>query len=183
MKKILLIFFIINLNNFSFGSIKENIISNLQNINNLSFDFEQNIKGKIEKGNCIIEYPKKIFCNYDNTNNKILVSNGKSLVIKTNSESYYRYSLERTPLNHILDKNFLIDQIQNLEEKIIDDKFINFKILKDDNEINIFFNSINYNLIGWQTLDIYQNLSITYISSLKINQLLENNIFKLPSSN
>ena len=183
MKKILLIFFIINFSNFSFGSIKENIINNLQNTNNLGFDFEQNINGKIEKGNCVIEYPKKIFCNYDNTNNKILVSNGKSLVIKTSSESYYRYSLERTPLNYILDKNFLIDQIQNLEEKIIDDKFINFKILKDDNEINIFFNSINYNLIGWQTLDIYQNLSITYISSLKINQLLENNIFKLPSSN
>jgi outer membrane lipoprotein-sorting protein len=183
MKKILLIFFIINFNNFSFGSIKENIISNLQNIDNLSFDFEQNIKGKIEKGNCIIEYPKKIFCNYDNANNKTLVSNGKSLVIKTNSGSYYRYSLERTPLNYILDKNFLIDEIQNLEEKIIDDKFINFKILKDDNEINIFFNSTNYNLIGWQTLDIYQNLSITYISSLKINQLIEKNIFKLPASN
>jgi outer membrane lipoprotein-sorting protein len=183
MKKILLIFFIINLNNFSFGSIKQNIISNLQNIDNLSFDFEQNIKGKIEKGNCIIEYPKKIFCNYDNTNNKTLVSNGKSLVIKTNSGSYYRYSLERTPLNYILDKNFLINEIQNLEEKIIDDKFINFKILKDDNEINIFFNITNYNLIGWQTLDIYQNLSITYISSLKINQLIEKNIFKLPASN
>ena len=183
MRKILLIFFIINFNNFSFGSIKENIINNLQNTDNISFDFEQNINGKIEKGNCIIEYPKKIFCKYDNTNNKTLVSNGNSLVIKTNSGSYYRYSLERTPLNYILDKNFLIDEIQNLEEKIINDKFINFKILKDDNEINIFFNSINYNLIGWQTLDIYQNLSITYISSLKINQLLENNIFKLPSSN
>ncbi|MDC0532595.1 outer-membrane lipoprotein carrier protein LolA [Candidatus Pelagibacter sp.] len=183
MKKILLIFLIINFNNFSFGSIKENIISNLQNIDNLSFDFEQNIKGKIEKGNCIIEYPKKIFCNYDNANNKTLVSNGRSLVIKTNSGSYYRYALERTPLNYILDKNFLIDEIQNLEEKIIDDKFINFKILKDDNEINIFFNSTNYNLIGWQTLDIYQNLSITYISSLKINQLIEKNIFKLPTSN
>ena len=183
MRKILLIFFIINFSNLSFGSIKENIINNLRNTDNLSFDFEQNIKGKIEKGNCIIEYPKKIFCNYDNTNNKTLVSNGKSLVIKTNSGSYYRYSLERTPLNYILDKNFLIDEIQNLEEKIIDDKFINFKILKDDNEINIFFNSTNYNLIGWQTLDIYQNLSITYISSLKINQLLEKNIFKLPASN
>jgi outer membrane lipoprotein-sorting protein len=79
MKKILLIFFIINFNNFSFGSIKENIINNLQNTDNLSFDFEQNIKGKIEKGNCIIEYPKKIFCNYDNTNNKTLVSNGSPL--------------------------------------------------------------------------------------------------------
>jgi outer membrane lipoprotein-sorting protein len=183
MKKILLIFFIINFNNLSFGSIKESIINNLQNTNNLSFNFEQNINGKIEKGNCVIEYPKKIFCNYDNANNKTLVSNGKSLVIKTNNGSYYRYSLERTPLNYILDKNFLIDEIQNLEEKIIDDKFINFKILKDDNEINIFFNSINYNIIGWQTLDIYQNLSITYISSLKINQLIEKNIFKLPAHN
>ena len=183
MKKILLIFFIINFNNFSFGSVKENIINNLQNTDNLSFDFEQNINGKIEKGNCIIEYPKKIFCNYDNANKKTLVSNGKSLVIKTNSGSYYRYSLERTPLNYILDKNFLIDEIQNLEEKIIDDKFINFKILKDDSEINIFFNITNYNLTGWQTLDIYQNLSITYISSLKINQLIEKNIFKLPASN
>ena len=57
------------------------------------------------------------------------------------------------------------------------------EILRDDNEINIFFNSTNYNLTGWQTLDIYQNLSITYISSIKINQLLEKNIFKLPASN
>ena len=61
MKKILLIFFIINLNNLSLGSIKESIINNLQNTNNLSFNFEQNINGKIEKGNCVIEYPKKYF--------------------------------------------------------------------------------------------------------------------------
>ena len=61
MKKILLIFFIINFNNFSFGSVKENIINNLKNTDNLSFDFEQNINGKIEKGNCVIEYPKKYF--------------------------------------------------------------------------------------------------------------------------
>ncbi|WP_440911436.1 LolA family protein [Candidatus Pelagibacter sp.] len=183
MKKILLIFFIINFNNLSFGSIKKNIINNLQNIDNLSFNFEQNINGKIEKGNCIIEYPKKIFCSYNNANNKILVSNGRSLVIKTKSGAYYRYSLKKTPLNYILDKNFLINEIQNLEEKIIDNEFINFKILKEDNEINIFFNNTNYNLVGWQTLDIYQNLSITYISSLKTNQQLKSDIFKLPDSN
>tara|TARA_S200000501_G_C20713170_1_gene694966 strand:- start:225 stop:776 length:552 start_codon:yes stop_codon:yes gene_type:complete len=183
MKKILIIFFIINFNNFAQGSLKENIINNLQNTNNLSFDFEQNVNGKVENGNCIIEYPKKIFCNYDNMNNKILVSNGKSLVIKTKSGSFYRYSIKRTPLNYILDKNFLIYEIKNLKGRIIDDKFINFKILKEDNEINIFFDNINYNLIGWQVLDIYQNLSITYIYSLKINQKLNKNTFKLPTSN
>ena len=169
MKKILIIFFIINFNNLSFGSIKENIISNLQNIDNLSFDFEQNIKGKIEKGNCIIKYPKKIFCKYDSANNKTLVSNGKSLVIKTNSGSYYRYSLERTPLNYILDKNFLIDEIQNLEEK--------------ENEINVFFDNETFDLVGWQIKDIYQNINVTYLSSIKKNQQIDKDLFKLPSQN
>ena len=183
MKKILIFFLIINFKNVAQGLVNDKIINNLQNINNLSFEFEQNINGKIESGNCIIEYPKKIFCDYDNLNNKILVSNGKSLVIKTKSGSYYRYSIKRTPLNYILDKNFLINEIKNLKGRIIDDKFINFKILKEDIEINIFFDNVNYNLIGWQTLDIYQNLSITYIYSLKINQKLDKNKFKLPSSN
>ena len=183
MKRILIIFLIINFNNFAQGSVNEKIITSLKRISNLSFDFEQNVNGKIENGNCIIEYPKKIFCNYDNMNNKLLVSNGKSLVIKTKSGSYYRYSIKRTPLNYILDKKFLINEIKDLKGRIIDDKFINFKILKDDNEINIFFDNINYNLIGWQTLDIYQNLSITYIYSLRINQKLNKNTFKLPSSN
>jgi outer membrane lipoprotein-sorting protein len=34
------------------------------------------------KRKCIIEYPKKIYCKYNTSNNKILVSNGRSLVIK-----------------------------------------------------------------------------------------------------
>ena len=181
MKKILIIFLIINFNNFAQGSVNEKIITSLKRINNLSFDFEQNVNGKIENGNCIIEYPKKIFCNYDNMNNKLLVSNGKSLVIKTKSWSYYRYSINRTPLNYILDKNFLINEIKNLKGRIVDDKFINFKILKDENEINIFFDIDNFNLIGWQTLDIYQNLRITFLSSIVKNQKIDENLFNLPT--
>ena len=183
MKKILITILLINFTNLAQGSIKENIINKLKKIDNLSFVFEQNINGKTENGNCIIEYPKKIFCKYKKFNDKILVSNGKSLVIKTKSGSYYRYSIKRTPLNYILDKNFLINEIQNLEGRMIDNKFINFKILIEGNEINVFFDSNNYNLIGWQTLDIYQNLSITYINSLKSNQILEKNFFKLPALN
>ena len=183
MKKILLILLFINFNNIAFSSIKENIINNLMNTSNFSFNFEQNINGKAETGNCIIEYPKKIFCKYNKSNDKILVSNGKSLVIKTKSGSYYRYPIKRTPLNYILDKKFLINEIKTLKERIIDDKFINFTILKDENEINVFFDIKNFDLIGWQTLDIYQNLNITYLSSLKKNQILEKNTFKLPSIN
>ena len=182
MKKFLFIYLIFFLNNIALGTIKESIINNLVNTKNLSFNFEQNINGKIETGKCIIEYPKKIFCKYNSSNGKILVSNGRSFVIKTKS-SYYQYSIKRTPLDYILDKKFLINEIKFLEERVINNKFINFTILKDENEINIFFDKNNYDLIGWQTLDIYQNLSITYLSSVKKNELLKKNIFKLPSAN
>ena len=106
MKKILFLFLLINFNNIALSSIKENVINNLINTDNLSFKFEQNINGEVETGNCIIEYPKKIFCKYEKSNNKIIVANGKSVVIKTNKGSYYRYSIKTTPLNYILDKNF-----------------------------------------------------------------------------
>tara|TARA_B100001057_G_scaffold460457_1_gene511545 strand:- start:18 stop:566 length:549 start_codon:yes stop_codon:yes gene_type:complete len=164
------------------ASYKEKIIENLKNIKNLDFKFEQNINGNIENGNCIIEYPKKIFCEYARSNNKILVSNGKSLVIKTIT-SYYRYPLEKTPLNFILDKNFLIKKIDVLEERIIDESFINYTIIEKDNKINIFFDKKTFDLIGWQNTDIYQNFNITFISSVRKNRVISNDIFKLPTQN
>ena len=166
------------------ASLKEEIISNLEKINNLTFNFKQTIDEKTEDGNCIIEYPKKIFCSYNNLNKKIMVSNGKSLVIKNkNINQYYIYSLERTPLELILDKNYLINQIKNLNGRIIDNKYFNFTISNNNNKINIFFDNQTLNLIGWQTEDIYQNLVITFISKIKVNQKIDKNVFKLPQMN
>ena len=160
---------------------KKKIINNLQDTENLNFKFEQNINGKIENGSCTIQYPKKIYCKYVK-NNKILVSNGKSLVIKTQS-SFYRYPLNKTPLNLILDKNFLIKNVNNLKEKKLDRSHISFEIEENDNEINIFFDNKTFNLIGWQTKDIYQNLNVTYLSSILKNQQVDKNLFKLPTQN
>ena len=182
MLRFFLIFFLSILSSYTNAEIKDKIIQNLKNTNNLDFKFEQNINGKIENGNCTIEYPKKIFCEYARSNNKVLVSNGKSLVIKTRT-SYYRYPLEKTPLNLILDKNFLINKILNIEERIIDEKLVNFTILEKDNEINIFFDKETYELIGWQNTDIYQNFNITYLSSIRKNRVLSKNLFKIPSQN
>ena len=160
---------------------REKIITNLKNTLNFSFEFEQNINGKIESGNCTIEYPKKIYCAYD-SNNKILVSNGKSLVIKTIS-SYYRYPLKKTPLNLILDKNFLINKIHSLEERIIDNSYISYSIIENENKIDIFFDVISLELVGWQTKDIYQNTALTLISSTSKNQNIKKKLFKLPVQN
>jgi len=160
---------------------KDKIIENLESTKNLSFNFEQNINGKIENGNCIIQYPKKIYCEYIK-NNKILVSNGKSLVIKTKT-SFYRYPLNKTPLNLILDKNFLIEKIRNLKEKKLNKDYINFEIVENDAEINVFFDDKSYNLVGWQTKDIYQNINVTYLSSIQINQKIDQNLFNQPRQN
>ena len=182
MLKYFFIFFLIISTTVSNAEIKDKIVQNLKNTKNLDFRFEQNINGKIENGNCTIQYPKKIFCEYARSNNKILVSNGKSLVIKTRS-SYYRYPLDKTPLNLILDKDFLISKIFNLEERIIDNNLISFVISEKDNEINMFFDNKTYDLIGWQNTDIYQNFNITFLSDIRKNRVLLKNLFKIPSLN
>ena len=53
---------------------KDKIISQMKITNNLSFNFKQTINDKSEDGKCIIEYPKKIFCEYSNPSKKKLVS-------------------------------------------------------------------------------------------------------------
>jgi len=183
-KKIIVICLFFSFFNPLQAALKEEIILNLKKTNNLTFDFKQTIDKKTEEGNCIIEYPKKIYCLYNNFNKKIMVSNGKSLVIKNQTNNqYYRYPLKRTPLELILDKNYLINQIKNVEGRIVDNKYFNFTLVNNDNKINIFFDNQTLNLIGWQTEDIYQNLVITFMSKIKVNQKIDKNVFKLPQMN
>ena len=100
-------------------------------------------------------------------------------MIKTLS-SYYFYPLEKTPLDTILNKEYLLKKIKNLNQRDVGNDFINFNFEENENEINLFFDKKTYNLVGWQTVDIYQNVSITYLSSIRENQQLKEGIFKLP---
>ena len=112
-----------------------------------------------------------------------MVSNGKSLVIKTlNTGSYYRYPLNKTPLVFLLDKEYIISKINSLEPREIENKYYNFTFFENNNEINIFFDKKSLTLIGWQTEDIYQNLVVTFISSLKINKKIDSKIFIIPKN-
>ena len=180
---ILLIIFILNTTNL-FASTKEKIILNFQKIQNISFKFKQTIGEKTEEGDCIIQYPKKIYCIYNNFKKKIIISNGKTLVIKNqHNNQYYRYSLKKTPLNFILNKDLIIEKMLDLKGQLIDDKYYNFSIKINDNKINIFFDKKSYDLIGWQTEDIYQNLVITFIYNIEKNKKIDKKLFKLPKLN
>ncbi len=167
---------------FSFktqASTTKNIVNHLKKINNLTFEFEQNINDKREKGKCIVEYPKKIYCVYKNK--KLLVSDGKNLVIKNKqSNQYYIYPIKKTPFNLILDKKYLIEKLLLLKSDLVDEKFYRFKFVEANSEINIFFDRKSFNLIGWQNIDIYQNLVVTYMYNIKLNNEIKENQFKLP---
>ena len=180
MKKCL-IFFILFVNLNAYSSPSEEIINHFKDINSLEFKFSQKIdNNNIEKGECIISYPKKIFCKYYDIYNKILVSNGKSLIINSDKiPNYYRYPLDKTALNFILDKEFLISKMSNLKEDQNYPFYYAFNFEHENNFIKVFFDKENLNLIGWETKDIYQNLVQTFISDVKINIILEENIFSI----
>tara|TARA_B100001250_G_C19807460_1_gene794068 strand:+ start:2139 stop:2690 length:552 start_codon:yes stop_codon:yes gene_type:complete len=174
----LIIVFLIT--NNSYASNKDKVLKKFNKIENISFNFIQTINGKDEKGKCIIKYPKKIFCEYEKRNNKILVSNGSSIVIK-NDRQYYRYPIKSTPFEFLLDKNFLLNKIKSTTLGEVGDKYLFFEINEKNNNINIFFSKDNYDLIGWQIEDIYQNLAVTYIFNTSINKIVDEKLFKLPS--
>jgi len=185
MKKIIFVMIIIfNISFFAEASIKNKIINNFKKTENISFNFKQTIGEKTEKGNCIIEYPKKIYCKYNNFKKKIIVSNGKSLVIKNRATNqYFRYPLKKTPLNILLNKNYIIKQMEKIDGKLVNDKYFNFLLKNSGSEINIFFDKKSYELIGWQTEDIYQNLVVTYIYNIKKNKNIKKKYFQLPPLN
>ena len=180
-KKIFLFFFLFNFFNYSYASVENKIINNFKKINNISFNFKQTINDKIEEGNCIIQYPKKIYCKYNNLKKKLIVSNGNSLVIKNQvGKEYFIYPLDQTPFALILDKNLLLQKIEKLKGKFLNEKYYLFNLENNGNLINIFFDKDSYDLIGWQTEDIYQNLVVTYIFNVKKNSNVDKKIFKLP---
>ena len=173
---ILIFFYPLNI----FASSKQLIKNKLENTDNISFKFIQKIGKKTEQGGCVISYPKKIFCKYDDIYNKILVSNGRSLVINSKKiKNYLRYKLKNTPLNLILDKKFLLGELENIEIVQENDETFSFEIMHNNNLLNIFFDKKNYKIVGWTTTDIYQNRVETKLLDIKVNIVIDEKIFRV----
>ena len=108
-----------------------------------------------------------------------MVSNGRTLVIKSNKQ-YYRYPIKSTPLEYLLDKKYLINKINSSKLSEVEDKYMFIQIIENNNNINVFFSKKNFELIGWQIEDVYQNLAVTYIFDTLINKNINEKLFKLP---
>ena len=163
-----------------FASSTEQIKNKLKETNNMSFKFIQKIGKKTEKGECIISYPKKILCKYDDIYNKILVSNGRSLVVNSEKiKNYLRYQLKDTPLNLILDKKFLLDKLDQVETIKENNETFSFKIAHNNNLLNIFFDKISYEIKGWTTTDVYLNKVETKLSNVETNIMIDERLFRV----
>ncbi len=179
MKYIIFIFILLYPINI-LASSKQLIKNKLEDTETISFKFIQKIGEKTEKGECKISYPKKILCKYDDIHNKILVSNGKSLVINSKKIiNYLRYQLKDTSLNLILDKKFLLDKLDKVESIQENDETFSFKIRQNNNLLNIFFDKESYEIKGWTTTDIYLNKVETKLSDIEINIMIDQNLFKI----
>ena len=171
---ILILFYPLNI----LASSKQLIKNKLEETNNISFKFIQKIGKKTEQGKCIISYSKKILCKYDDIYNKILVSNGKTLLIKNKNSSFANtYKTENTYFKYFLNKEFLITKIEgNIIEQ--DQKFL-LSINDQSNQLNIFFDKKNYEIKGWTTTDIYQNRVETNLFNIEVNMMIDEKLFRI----
>ena len=162
------------------ASSKEQIKNKLRETDNMSFKFIQKIGKKTEQGKCIILYPKKILCKYDDIYNKILVSNGRSLVINSQKiTNYLRYQLKDTPLNLILDKKFLVEKLDKVEKIKENKESFSFEIIHNKNLLNIFFDKKSYDIKGWTTTDVYLNTVETKLLDIRTNMMIDKSLFSV----
>ncbi len=165
---------------FEVSASKFEIINNFKKVNNLTFNFDQKINDKIESGKCIISYPNKILCNYNDFYQKVIVSNGKNILVNNNRTNLHNmYKLENTPLKILLDKIYLIEKMNEKDNFGESENNFYFDINYEDNNIMVFFDKVNLGIKGWITTDIYQNTVETKIDGLQTNQLIDEDIFDI----
>ena len=74
----------------------------------------------------------------------------------------------------------MINKFKKSQPIEVGDKYYTFELKDENNIINIFFDNKTLNMTGWQTEDIFQNLSVTFIYEIKINKDINEKIFVLP---
>ena len=171
----MLIFFCTN----SKGSEKDRIIQNLKKINSIKFNFSQSTDDGIENGNCIIVYPKKMRCLYEQ-DKEIIVNDDYLLLINKRENKNYNYEIKDTPLSIMLDKENIIEKLLTVEKfKKIDKKIIAIIDLNSQESIEIYFNSGDMNIAGWKIKNYDKSNLEFLIKNISIN-ISTNEKFEIP---
>ena len=106
------------------------------------------------------EYPKK---------KKSIIADGKKFaIVKKRYKKIYLYPLKKTPLFFLLNREFILNVINNYEPIYSDNYIIEYELTDENfNTINIFFDKNSLELIGWRTIDPYSN-EVNFVINLYI---------------
>ena len=180
-KFILILLFI----SFSFNlsaNQKDQIITQLNNLDSLEFTFDQLVNEKLEKGNCLLEFPGKLKCEYFDNKQKELVINNRRLAItqKKYNKTYY-YPISKSPFLNILYKDKLLEIVKSgkleLTEQLVK------LIYLSENKITVFFDKKTLDLKGWEIIDQYNNNINFSLNIVSKNDAYKKGTFKIPNIN
>ena len=176
---LLLYFFFItklNANNNILMQIKDNI----QNTQNLRFDFTQKTSELIERGTCVIIFPEKMKCIYEGKEGKELyVTNKEIFIIKHRYQRKYNYRTANTAFEIILNKDILYNKINQVKNIVIKDNIIIADITDINNSLLIFFDKKTKNLKGWKMLSLDQKEILFKINNIERNIVIDQK-FSIP---
>jgi outer membrane lipoprotein-sorting protein len=161
------------------GSEKEKIIKNLKKINSIKFNFTQITNDIIENGNCIIVYPKKMRCLYEE-DKEIIVNDDYLFFINKRENKNYNYNIKDTALAVMLDKENIIEKLSKVEKfNKIDKNTIAIIDINSQESIEIYFNSKEMNISGWKIKN-YDKSSLEFLmNNISIN-INTNEKFEIP---
>ena len=161
-----LLFFCNQLN----ASEKNKIIENLIKINSLQFNFTQISSDGQENGSCILIYPKKMRCIYDEQKKEIIINDDYLYLIDKEGNKNYNYSIKDTPLGVMLDKKSLIEKLSNIEKFNISNNFIIATVDISFNEsVDIYFEPKNFTILGWRIKNYDKSTLEFMMKNIKIN--------------
>ena len=161
-----LLFFCNQLN----ASEKIKIIENLRKIISLQFNFTQLSSNGQENGSCILIYPKKMRCIYDEQKKEIIINDDYLYLLDKEGNKNYNYSIKDTPLGVMLDKKSLIEKLSNIEKFNISNNFIIATVDVSFNErVDIYFEPKNFTILGWRIKNYDKSTLEFMMKNIKVN--------------
>jgi outer membrane lipoprotein-sorting protein len=171
----------INLSLKLYADERQLIINRLQDISNITFDFEQKTNEKKEIGTCVLVFDNKLSCDYKDSFQKRILINDKTLVIhQKRYDKIYIYPISNSPFTKIFNKNSLVNLIKNSDYQLNNNIELTY-LSKNKEKIKIFFEKGTYNLVGWRIVDQLQNTIYFSIKTKHINSEINHKIFRIPS--
>ena len=162
---------------------KQKITENLNSINTLKFNFNQISFNKKESGKCFLKRPHFLKCIYKDKNQKQLIVNKNTLIIHhARYDKSYFYPTKTSYFLDILDKKKFENLILSGSITQNNKRFEIIYSDKNKGEIVFFFDLINFDLEGWEIINLDGSKTTFILKNIFKNQEIDKKLFQIPNA-